>query len=1785
MNSIVKYAVLFIGIFQFSFGYSQESPPTSTSDLNWISNISYSIDGETISKGINYFNTLGKPVQSQTWDINFNTVWGSQTLYDYHGRAALQTLNAPLVQGSYFEFDNQLILDNSQGVYNASDFEGSFEDNPTVVSTNSKLGNYYFNSSADFYQDNTSYPFARTVYSKLNIGSVKKVLGGNKVNGEWKQSYSFSMKAGLELLTSQAFGNDNSIYEDMKVMKTIIRDVHGVESVVFNDTDGNVLATARSGSITSTKTNKVLIEEQGWVDFHISDGCSQSVTLLDVDLNPGNPGGSGGSGGPDCFEASNGYLKTIPQTEECMSLKIQEYESKPSNVGKTSLQKKDDIFSQFERIEVSYEPLPNGIYYRIYDLITEQVVLEVNPGNYVLSEGLYRAEIRFGATYDFPEPWGGSYHISYNPNDLPNVFEMEDKEYGVEHCVGYYDYALNYYDKSGRLIRSTQPKSQDLVSNFTYNSLGELQTTNSPDEGQAQFIYRKDGQIRFSQNTKQEGNQEFSYTNYDGYGRPVESGVYNSDDILFYLSDFHEEMVTVEPVVPIRITTANLTNVAISNNSSGRSYSKTNNGVSWNAGFESEDVLEANGYVSFKYGYAVRPGDLVPVSGDVDIFVGLSPADQITDTNYQNIKYAINLKQSVGNSPIIQIWENGNFIRDTNGNIISFDSFDVSDQFKIFRENGVIKYYKITGSNETLIYTSSDNYTEPLIVDTSFKNTSNAINNVFILIEPVAQESVDIQDLVDVNDGLIDVNCMEQTFTVYDLPDLGFDTVLTTCGLPLQSYKQTFLAGNVSKTYTKKPETNTTWYSYDVYGRVKWIVQKPEGLGCVKTIDYIYDPISGLVSKIDYQRYNKSERFIHKYIYNDGDQLTSISTSLNDVDYTLQAEYIYNDKGQLKRTEIAENLQGIDYIYNLNGQLKAINHPSLSTQDDPGHDGIGTNGFISDVFGMAIQYHDQDYNRANTPTPLANMNQVESPNQYNGNIQGIKWQNQNSGASSTYAYSYNKNNWLESAHFNGNTSSGGDYNVSNITYDSNGNILTLKRNGYTDGLGTNQMDDFNYYYYKNQLTSVDDSADNPDTERYDDLRDQEDSNYIYNAIGQLFINQEDKTMYEYNAAGLVSKIYSLDNVRTSQYHVLMNENYDEFSGVFSMLSPLYFNILAITTDYQGQLRHVRANQEDQSDVFGEGGELLPPGVDNTDVKIPEYCIGFDDSSDEFHSRAQVNFYSNPQDTPNPFKINVRVNTVKGANHILNFDLFLLQQVLEYTQDIDAEIGAVVTLKQESEDVIDTFVINPQNYTQSYCKRILEHLNFEFLSTGKYVTIEIDIDDETSRYDTFQEVAHPELIYKSLYRSAELDNFSLEIANAPKIAFYYNDRGHRIRKDFYTSGGDIYSTYYVRDASGSPLGIYTVGGRGNPLSLKENPVYGASRVGVFYREPGTKFGGNYVYQLTDHLGNVRAVIMKDGINALSLTNKADYYPGGMAMPNRNIIGDYRYNYQGQELDQETGKVAFQLRLYDPRINRWLSPDPYGQHFSPYLSMGNDWVNSTDPDGGWKTKWERFWGWVGNGFKGEFVNSENPGTPWHKYGIVERSSSSDGVLFNYNIGSGWKNEALAAGYIFPNGSAHFIGAITPASGLSNFQFWRDRPADGFGGIAARVGVDLTYGTAENVYTLFLGRTFTGSVPQGNNAFEKSFDGFITLTTLGYSKVASSLKSVKSTVPAWNAYQKSTKGLYSGTGLHANSIKSIFYKEGIKIHNNMVKDVKKAEGVFDDFMYNINNINSSIDAVEND
>ena len=140
---------------------------------------------------------------------------------------------------------------------------------------------------------------------------------------------------------------------------------------------------------------------------------------------------------------------------------------------------------------------------------------------------------------------------------------------------------------------------------------------------------------------------------------------------------------------------------------------------------------------------------------------------------------------------------------------------------------------------------------------------------------------------------------------------------------------------------------------------------------------------------------------------------------------------------------------------------------------------------------------------------------------------------------------------------------------------------------------------------------------------------------------------------------------------------------------------------------------------------------------------------------------------------------------------------------------------------------------------------------------------------------------------------------------------------------------------------------------------------------------------------------------------------------MPMPSRQIVGGelYRYAFQGQEKDTETNKEAFQLRLWDGRIGRWLTTDPMGQYNSPYIGMGNDPINGIDPDGGWETKIGQLWGWARNGFKGERFTSEI-GTGNYKYGIDTNSGIGSDLIYSqkdYNTSSlNWQYDSNGNGY---------------------------------------------------------------------------------------------------------------------------------------------------------------------------
>jgi len=127
-------------------------------------------------------------------------------------------------------------------------------------------------------------------------------------------------------------------------------------------------------------------------------------------------------------------------------------------------------------------------------------------------------------------------------------------------------------------------------------------------------------------------------------------------------------------------------------------------------------------------------------------------------------------------------------------------------------------------------------------------------------------------------------------------------------------------------------------------------------------------------------------------------------------------------------------------------------------------------------------------------------------------------------------------------------------------------------------------------------------------------------------------------------------------------------------------------------------------------------------------------------------------------------------------------------------------------------------------------------------------------------------------------------------------------------------------------------------------------------------------GDKRYELSNHLGNVLVVINDKKLVTLDETGTLtffkpevlsynDYYPFGMLLPGRQgNTSDYRYGFQGQEMDNETkgegNSVNFSHRMHDPRVGRFFAVDPLDTKYpwnSSYAFSENRVIDALELEG--------------------------------------------------------------------------------------------------------------------------------------------------------------------------------------------------------------------------------------------
>ena len=278
------------------------------------------------------------------------------------------------------------------------------------------------------------------------------------------------------------------------------------------------------------------------------------------------------------------------------------------------------------------------------------------------------------------------------------------------------------------------------------------------------------------------------------------------------------------------------------------------------------------------------------------------------------------------------------------------------------------------------------------------------------------------------------------------------------------------------------------YYSYDVHGNVNqyFVEHRASAVSSIsKHMSYTYDLISGNVIEFAYQP-GEVDAFYHRYYYDESNRLIEAESSNDRTIWETEAKYFYYPHGPLARVELGDKqVQGMDYAYTLHGWLKSVNGVSNDRSLDMGLDGQGGSvvnrnaEFAEDELSYKIDYFNGDY------SPIGNVGNGVSTFEgnaslYNGNISAIRYDISDLDPVN-YKYRYDQLQRLTVMESFNNLGAFSGYK-SELTYDGNGNIQTLKR--YQGESGNTLMDDINYTYLNgsNQLNYAIDVIDDPDVE-------------------------------------------------------------------------------------------------------------------------------------------------------------------------------------------------------------------------------------------------------------------------------------------------------------------------------------------------------------------------------------------------------------------------------------------------------------------------------------------------------------------------------------------------------------------------------------------------------------------------------------------------------------------------------------------------------------------------------
>jgi RHS repeat-associated protein len=246
------------------------------------------------------------------------------------------------------------------------------------------------------------------------------------------------------------------------------------------------------------------------------------------------------------------------------------------------------------------------------------------------------------------------------------------------------------------------------------------------------------------------------------------------------------------------------------------------------------------------------------------------------------------------------------------------------------------------------------------------------------------------------------------------------------------------------------------------------------------------------------------------FTYDAQDRLVSDTHTINTLSPQILARNSYNELGQLISKQVGSNgsssgsIQRVRYKYNIRGWLTDINDVDQLS--------------ITDLFAFRISY-DKPVDQTDGDVPPMEL--------FNGNISETYWRSKSDNVLRKYSYDYDALNRLADAYYqkpNAALPHTGSYSERDITYDKNGNLMSLNRYGGFDNNLPIQIDGLTYKYTDNtnRLKQVGDNSGSP--QGFFDTGSTGDE-YLYDLNGNMIKdNNKGITNITYNYLNLPSEI-------------------------------------------------------------------------------------------------------------------------------------------------------------------------------------------------------------------------------------------------------------------------------------------------------------------------------------------------------------------------------------------------------------------------------------------------------------------------------------------------------------------------------------------------------------------------------------------------------------------------------------------------------------------------------------